>query len=140
MFKEQIKVYKHIEHDIATYHRAKPGDPERSYNFLMSSAKSYLQRQREDKNRKAVQDKLSAKEQLALPAPPSDPGDKDRRKSNKGKGNSRGRSKSPGGGKGNNGKGDRSNSRGRSPKGKGKGRGRSPSKGKGKGTGGCFSF
>ena len=127
LFKEQIKVYKQIEHDIAAYHRAKPGDPERSYNFLMSSAKSYLQRQRGNKNRKAVQDKLSAKEQLALPAPPSDRGDKDRRKSNKGTDNSRGRSKSPGGGKGKNGKG-------------GKGRGRSPSKGKGKGTGICFFF
>ena len=95
LFKEQIKVYKQIEHDIATYHRAKPGDPERSYDFLMTSAKSYLQRQREDKNRKAVQDKLSAKEQLALPAPPSDRGDKDRRKSGKGGSRSRGRSQSP---------------------------------------------
>ena len=142
LFKEQIKAYTVLDHDLAVYYRASPGTPERSYEYLMKIAKAYLQRQREDRNRKQVQDKLSARDLLALPANMSG-GEKEKSKHKHDKGKDRDRSQSRGRSKSPRGKGS---SKGKSPKrsdsqgsrgskgSKGKGRGRSPSKGKSKGS------
>jgi hypothetical protein len=87
LFREEILHYNQIQFDIDRYLRAKPGDEEHSYSFLYSAAKNYLQRHREDKNRKDVQGKLGGHDvTTAAPAP---------RKSGSGDRPARSKSKSP---------------------------------------------
>ena len=139
LFRKELKVYTQLEHDLALYYRSTAPDPNRSYGFLISSARNWLQRQREDRNREVVQSRLSSNERH-LPAAPANgkggggggKGGKRGRSSSESHNANRGRnqnSPAPGEGKGK-GKGK---SRSGSPKGKGKGKQRSKSPGKGKG-------
>ena len=88
LFREQLRPYPQLSHDFALYDRSEPGKPERTYMFLMQSAKRWIQRQREDRNRKSIQSKLSSLDMVTVNALPSVDSD--------GKGNGRGRSKERG--------------------------------------------
>ena len=43
LFLSQVKHYNQIEHDLAVYYRAVPGEANRSFDCLMNSCKTYLQ-------------------------------------------------------------------------------------------------
>jgi hypothetical protein len=55
IFREQVKIYDQLKYDLEIYYRTPAGDPNHSYEYLLNAAKHWLQRQREDKNKKAVQ-------------------------------------------------------------------------------------
>jgi hypothetical protein len=59
LFHLQVKHCKQIEFDINAYDRAKPGEPNRSYKFLLDSANSFLARKRQVTNRQAVEKALT---------------------------------------------------------------------------------
>ena len=101
LFKEQIENYAELEHDMHDYWKAKPGDPKRSYKFLLDSAKDYLQRQREQNNRAAVQNKLTGgKRGSAFPVNDKHPSAMSKDQKDAARKSSGGRSRSPSKGKG----------------------------------------
>ena len=63
-----VKRFKPLEHDLALYDRAAEGSKERSYDFLITAARAYLERKRLEKTRDATKRFLGAKD-VALPAP-----------------------------------------------------------------------
>ena len=63
-----VKRFKPLEHDLALYDRAAEGSKERSYDFLITAARAYLERKRLEKMRDATKRSLGAKD-VALPAP-----------------------------------------------------------------------
>ena len=63
-----VKRFKPLEHDLALYDRAADGSKERSYDFLITAARAYLERRRLEKMRDATKRSLGAKD-TAMPAP-----------------------------------------------------------------------
>ena len=112
-----VKRFKPLEHDLALYDRAAEGSKERSYDFLITAARAYLERKRLEKMRDATKRSLGAKD-VVVPAPEDKKGACfDYQKTGKCKRGSscpykheKGREKSKGKGKGK----DRSQSRARS--------------------------
>ena len=73
LFYTQVKEFKGIEWELEIYARAKPGDKERTYDYLLEACESYLTRKRLEKNRKAVEKQVS-RGHNAAPAPSGDGG------------------------------------------------------------------
>ena len=67
-FRLAVKRFKPLEHDLALYDRAADGSKERSYDFLITAARAYLERRRLEKMRDATKRSLGAKD-TATPAP-----------------------------------------------------------------------
>ena len=63
-----VKRFKPLEHDLALYDRAAEGSKERSYDFLITAARAYLERKRLEKMRDATKRSLGAKD-VVVPAP-----------------------------------------------------------------------
>ena len=93
LFLERVRDCQCIAQDIGVYDRAKEGEPERSYAFLVEAVTRFIERKRRKDNRKAVQLALtnatSGKAQPTVPAPK-----KKGKKKGDGKGKRRGRSPS----------------------------------------------
>ena len=106
LFIEQLRSCTVIEEEIAHYDRMPPGHADRTYEFLRLTVQRYLQRKRQNDNRKAVASALGGGGGRPPTAAAAD-------SPKKGKGKHRGRSASPSG----------SSDRAKSPKGKGKGKG-----------------
>ena len=136
LFYTQVKEFKGIEWELEIYARAKPGDKERTYDYLLEACESYLTRKRLEKNRKAVERQVG-RGHNAAPAPSGDGG------SSSGKGGKGNRKKvkrdKPGKGKRDHSRG-RDESRGRSKeRGRSKGSGKGSSKGRSKSRGSSSS-
>jgi len=147
IFLRQIRKSKALTIDVAQFDRAEPGNPDRSYEFLLRAARRYVERKRLESNRSAIAQAVSG----TKPAAPAAKG-----KGGKGRGRDRSPSSRAGGvcfefaksgtcSRGdtckykherNEGRG-RSSSRGRGKgKGKGKGKSRSNSPGRSASPGG----
>ena len=68
-----VKNFKPLAHDLAIYERASEGSAEKTYDFLIKSAKAYLERKRLEKMRDATKRSLGGKDPAA---PVIDPNDK----------------------------------------------------------------
>ena len=69
-FHNAVKPFKPLEHDLAIYDRAPEGDAHRTYDFLIKSARDYLERKRLEKMRNANKRAISGKTRDAAAAPP----------------------------------------------------------------------
>ena len=69
-FHNAVKRFKPLEHDLAIYDRAPEGDAHRTYDFLIKSARDYLERKRLEKMRNANKRAISGKTRDAAAAPP----------------------------------------------------------------------
>ena len=67
-FHNAIKNFKPLSRDLAVYDCTLEGEPNRSYDFPMKTAKDYLDRKRLEKMRRATEMSLSGKKDAA-PAP-----------------------------------------------------------------------
>ena len=63
-----VKRFKPLEHDLALYDRAADGSKERTYDFLITAARAYLERKRLEKMRDATKRSLGSKD-TTMPAP-----------------------------------------------------------------------
>ena len=63
-----VKRFKPLEHDLALYDRAADGSKERTYDFLITAARAYLERRRLEKMRDATKRSLGSKD-TTMPAP-----------------------------------------------------------------------
>ena len=59
LFIERVRDCQSIAQDIGVYDRAKEGEPERSYAFLVEAVTQFIERKRRKDNRKAVQTALT---------------------------------------------------------------------------------
>ena len=57
-FYAQIKNNPDLSYDIAKYNRMRQSDPEKSYDYLMESCITLINRKRQDDNRTALEAKL----------------------------------------------------------------------------------
>ena len=71
-FHNAIKNFRPLAHDLAIYDRTPEGEPNRSYEFLMKSARDFLERKRLEKMRQATKRSLSGKRDAAA-APSGEP-------------------------------------------------------------------
>ena len=72
-FHKNIKKFRPLSHDFAIYDRAPEGSAEKTYKFLITSARNYLERKRLDKMRDATKRSLSGGTSSAAPAASSSP-------------------------------------------------------------------
>ena len=72
-FHKNIKKFRPLSHDLAIYDRAPEGSAEKTYKFLITSARNYLERKRLDKMRDATKRSLSGGTSSAAPAASSSP-------------------------------------------------------------------
>ena len=68
LFFNQVKNSKAIAHDLQEYHRAEEGTDKKSYDFLVTSVRRYLDRERLESNRERVARTLGASSSNAAPA------------------------------------------------------------------------
>ena len=68
LFFNQVKNSKAIAHDLQEYHRAEEGTDKKSYEFLVTSVRRYLDRERLESNRERVARTLGASSSNAAPA------------------------------------------------------------------------
>ena len=67
-----VKNFKPLAHDLAIYERASEGSAEKTYDFLIKSAKAYLERKRLEKMRDATKRSLGGKDPAAAVIDPND--------------------------------------------------------------------
>ena len=67
-----VRNFKPLAHDLAIYERASEGSAEKTYDFLIKSAKAYLERKRLEKMRDATKRSLGGKDPAAPVIDPSD--------------------------------------------------------------------
>ena len=72
-FHKNIKKFRPLSHDLAIYDRAPEGSAEKTYKFLITSARNYLERKRIDKMRDATKRSLWGGTSSAAPAASSSP-------------------------------------------------------------------
>ena len=60
LFFNQVKTSKAIAHDLQEYHRAEDGTEKKSYDFLVTAVRRYLDRERLESNRERVARTLGA--------------------------------------------------------------------------------
>ena len=60
LFFNQVKHSKAIAHDLQEYHRAEEGTNKKSYEFLVTAVRRYLDRERLESNRERVARNLGA--------------------------------------------------------------------------------
>ena len=72
-FHKNVKKFRPLSHDLAIYERAPEGSAEKSYKFLLTAARNYLERQRLDKMRDATKRSLSGTSNAAAAASSSAP-------------------------------------------------------------------
>ena len=68
LFFNQVKTSKAIAHDLQEYHRAEEGTEKKSYDFLVTAVRRYLDRERLESNRERVARTLGASSSSAAPA------------------------------------------------------------------------
>ena len=68
LFFNQVKNSKAIAHDLQEYHRAEEGSDKKTYNFLVTAVRRYLDRERLESNRERVARTLGATSSSAAPA------------------------------------------------------------------------
>ena len=68
LFFNQVKSSKAISHDLQEYHRAEDGTDKKSYEFLMTAVRRYLDHERLESNRERVARNLGASSSSAAPA------------------------------------------------------------------------
>ena len=68
LFFNQLKNSKAIAHDLQEYHRAEEGTDKKSYDFLVTAVRRYLDRERLESNRERVARTLGASSSNAAPA------------------------------------------------------------------------
>ena len=59
LFYKQIKDIQVLNYDICKYNRMSLSDPEKTYQYLMDSCTKYINRERQEDNRSAIEAKLS---------------------------------------------------------------------------------